>query len=107
MDLQKTSQSCIIGNIPQLISNFIAMYTWEHTVKQAGRVQSSTIGSIRESVLSSKLGSILERVLIASLGHAWEHAWERTMKYVWKRAVKVCCMQHHVENRVQIIACVS
>jgi len=37
--------------------------TWEHTVKQAGSVQSSAIGSVLQSVQSSELGSVQLSVL--------------------------------------------
>ena len=49
---------------------------WEHTVKQAGCVPSST----SESVLGSMPGSVLENVLRVYLGASCELTWGRIVK---------------------------
>jgi len=71
-------------------------------------VQSSTIGSIRESVLSSKLGSILERVFDSVLGAclgACLGAYNEVRLEAWSQSVlyAASCRESSADNCLRII----
>jgi len=96
--------------------------SWElscqHTVKQAGNMQSSAIGSVLDSMPGSILQNILGGVLWSLHGvylgaswkltweGTWEHRWECAMKLIWQLAFKLYAAWYilsSVQNHMHII----